>query len=370
MRIGLNATCFNNRPSGAKQRFLGLYGSLFDQMPEAEFVVFEPKDIEINTWFKNRSNVSFEKTIIPCEGRVQKLFIGLIFWKKYLLDQQLDFFEGFNLPSFSNPCGKTFHTIHDIRGTHKEFSSWEHLISRPAHKKFIAKIDSVITVSETMKNEILNLCPDSNISVIYNGLNYQSFGEVPQNIIENIKTNLKVPREFILSVGHFEERKNYENLIDAIKILKNNGLEVPLVIVGNDNGYRDCIKKKISQQNLGHLVHIYSNLKDIEVQAIYRLCKLFIFPSIYEGFGIPILESMAAKAPLISSNLDVFKEITQNKGIYFDPDSPDDIAQTIKNTLTDSSLLDDIVDYGNNRVKDFGFDSLALQLKNFYIVNK
>jgi glycosyltransferase involved in cell wall biosynthesis len=221
-----------------------------------------------------------------------------------------------------------------------------------------------------MKHEILNLCPDANISVIYNGLNYQSFGEIPQNTIENIKVNLKVPGEFILSVGHFEERKNYENLLDAIEILKKNGLEVPLVIVGNDNGHRESIKKKIFQQDLGDLVQIHSNLKDLEVQALYRLCKLFIFPSIYEGFGIPILESMAAKTPIILSNLDVFKEITQNQGVYFDPDSPDDIAKTINSTLIDSSLLDNIVDYGNNRVKDFSFDSLALQLKNFYIVNK
>ena len=367
MRIGLNATCFNERPSGANQRFLGIYGSLFDQMPDAEFIVFEPNDVKIHTWFKERSNVSFKKTVIPSKGRIRKFLIGSSFWKKYLLNQNLDFFEGFNLPSIINPCGKTFHTIHDIRGTQKEFSSWEHFISRPAHKKSLNRVDSIITVSKTMKSEILKLCPNVNISVIYNGLDYESFGYISKNIIEETQRNLKIPSEFALSVGHFEDRKNYENLINAIRILKETGFEIPLVIVGNDNGGKEEIKKKISKNNLDKLIFLRSNLTNIEVKALYKLSKLFIFPSLYEGFGIPILESMAASTPFILSDIEVFKEITQNQGVYFNPYSPNDMANSIKNTLTDTDLLNDIQDYGNNRVLDFSFDTLALELKKFYI---
>ena len=367
MRIGLNATCFNDRPSGANQRFLGIYGSLFDQMPDAEFLVFEPHDVKIHTWFRERSNVTFKRTIIPSEGRVKKFLIGSAFWRKYLLNQKLDFFEGFNIPSIANPCGKTFHTIHDIRGTQKEFSSWEHFISRPAHKKSLNRVDNIITVSQTMKSEILKLCPNVDISVIYNGLDYESFNQISANIIEETKKNLKIPSEFALSVGHFEDRKNYENLIDAIKILKDIGLEIPLVIVGNDNGSKEKIMKKISQNNLNKLIFLRSDITNLEVKALYKLSNLFIFPSVYEGFGIPLLESMAAKTPLISSDIEVFREITQNQGIYFDPLSPLNIANSIKNTLMDSNLLNDIQAYGINRVRDFSFNSLALQLKNFYI---
>ena len=370
MKIGLNATCFSDRPSGAKQRFIGLYGSLFTQMPEAEFVVFEPCDTKLDTWFNNHDNVTFIQTVIPSEGRVKKFLLGLNFWKKFLKNEKIDYFEGFNLPSIQNPTGKTFHTIHDVRGIYKEFSTWEHIISKPAHIRSLRRVDSIITVSETMKAEILKLCPDADISVIYNGLNHKNFANVQQDTVDKIKKELNLPSEFILSVGHFEHRKNYLNLIDAVNILKKLKFKIPLVIVGNDNGTKKIIDKKISQENLSDLVHIHSNLTDAEVQVLYKTCNLFIFPSTYEGFGIPILESMAMNTPIILSDLKVFKEITQNKGIYFNPHDPNDIAKCIKETLMDEDLLNDMKHYGLTRVKDFDFFNLALKLKKFYLSRK
>ena len=367
MKIGLNATCFNDRSTGAKQRFIGLYGSLFSQMPETEFIIFEPSDIKMESWFGNHKNVTFKQTGIPSSGRLKKFFFGLNFWKRILAKEEIDYFEGFNLPSIQNSYGKTIHTIHDIRSTYRKFSSWEHIISRPIHIFSLKRVDFIITVSETMKREILELKPNSDISVIHNGLDQKSFAELHQDTVDRVKKDLKLPSDFILSVGHLEHRKNYLNLIEGIKILKDSNFRIPLVIVGNDSGTKSKIDKKISEYDLHDLVRIYNNLTDIEVQALYRLSKLFVFPSIYEGFGIPILESMAMNTPLILSNIDVFKEITQNKGIYFDPYDPSDIARCIKETLMDENLIQEIKDYGSRRVKDFDFDNLSREFKNFYL---
>ena len=75
MKIGLNGTCFNSRPSGAKQRFVGLYGNLFEQMSDCEFIVFEPSDTKMDSWFKTHDNVTFKQTIIPSEGRIKKFLL-------------------------------------------------------------------------------------------------------------------------------------------------------------------------------------------------------------------------------------------------------------------------------------------------------
>ena len=367
MKIGLNGTCFNSRPSGAKQRFVGLYGKLFEQMSDCEFIVFEPSDTKMDSWFKTHDNVTFKQTIIPSEGRIKKFLLGLNYWKKLLLKEEVDYFEGFNLPSIKNPTGKTFHTIHDVRGIYREFSPWEHIISKPTHKKFLNRVDSIITVSQTMKDEILKFSPNSDISVIYNGLDCDSFSDVPEDVTQKIRKQLKLPSDFILSVGHFEHRKNYINLINSIKILKKKNFKIPLVIIGNDNGTKETICKKIDQENLSDLIHIFSDLSDEEVKGVYKLSKLFIFPSTYEGFGIPILESMASKTPIVLSNLTVFKEITEGVGIYFDPHNPNDIAKCIKDTLSNENLLDDLKGYGSTRVKDFSFKNLAIELKKFYL---
>ena len=107
MKIGLNATCFNERPSGAKQRFIGMYNELFKLMPDAKFVIFQPADCSFENWFDEFKNVSFYTTPIPSEGRLNKFIKGFFFWKRILMNEKFDLFEGFNLPMFRNRYGKT-----------------------------------------------------------------------------------------------------------------------------------------------------------------------------------------------------------------------------------------------------------------------
>ena len=170
----------------------------------------------------------------------------------------------------------------------------------------------------------------------------------------------------MLSVGHFDKRKNYVRLIEAIAKLHSGGNEAKLVIIGNDSGELSSVQKRIESLGLSKHVVILSGLTDFEVRCVYELCTMFVFPSAYEGFGIPILEAMAAKRPMAISDIPVFREITEGRGNYFSHDDPESIATSIDNVLSSTTEGLRLVQYGNDRISDFGFDRLAMALEKVY----
>lgn len=366
MKIGLNATCFNDRPSGARQRFVGIYSELVKRLPDSEFIVYEPADCRVSAWFDGAPNVSTRRTPVPSEGRVRKFIGGLRYWGSALPYEGFDLFEQFNLPLVKASTGRTLLTIHDIRGLNPESSALERAVFRSVVGRSLRMADHVVTVSEAMKEEILGFFPAIPISVIYNGLDANSFDRVSESDLLAFRQKFSLPEEFILSVGHIEKRKNYLRLLEAVARLRDRGRSCSLVIIGNDSGERNAIEERVESANLSGHVKILSGLSDLEVRCAYKLCSLFAFPSAYEGFGIPILEAMAASRPVVLSDIPVFREITQNSGVYFPHDDVESMAHAIENVLSSSSERDRLVKYGDTRVQTFSFHSLAAQVEGLY----
>lgn len=366
MKIGLNATCLNDRPSGAKQRFVGIYGELFKLLPDAEFVIYEPADCRVAAWFEGVANVSARRTSVPSEGRIQKIVKGLGYWNAALASEKFDLFEGFHLPLVASPRGRNLLTIHDIRGVNSQAGFLERLIYKPVLDRSLKRADHVVTVSEAMKAELLALHPGLQVSVVYNGLDESKRSPVPADELVAFKWKFGVDEDFILAVGHMEERKNYQRLVDAVRVLHDRGLEFPLVIIGNDSGQRAELEKRISATELTGKVRLLTSLSDGEVRCAYHLCKLFVFPSTYEGFGIPILEAMAAGRPMVLSDIPVFREITEGQGSYFPPDSATSIALAMEAVLGDDAEQQRLIRYGRRRIDAFSYGSLACQLKQLY----
>ena len=366
MKIGLNATCLNDRPSGAKQRFIGIYSELIKRLPNEEFVIYEPGDCRVGSWFKGAPNVTAKNTFLPSEGRIRKFVSGLGYWSKTLKQEQFNIFEGFNLPLVKAPSGQTLLTIHDIRQMHSAWGALERTTYKMAIKRALTSADHVITVSESMKTEILNFFPKAQISVIYNGLDVHGFETVTESDLLDVHKKFSLADEFVLTVGHFEKRKNYLRLIDAMALLRDQGRPCNLLIIGNNSGERDVIEQRVTALNLTSNVKILSGLTDREVLCAYKLCSLFIFPSSYEGFGIPILEAMAAERPMVLSDLPVFREITQDKGVYFPFDDTAAMASAIEKVLSSDSEQRRLIEYGKKRIPTFSFSSLAAQLEAVY----
>ncbi len=366
MKVGLNATCFNDRSSGARQRFIGIYGAVVKRLPDTEFLVYEPVDCRVALWFDRAPNVSAVRTPVPSEGRARKFFGGLRYWRSALQHEGFDLFEGFNLPLIKAPAGQTLMTLHDIRGLRPEYGSLERAALRVAIGQSLKASEHVITVSQTMKKEILGFFPQARVSVIYNGLDRKLFDRISGSELFEVHRKFELPDQFILAVGHFEGRKNYLHLLKAMRLLRDRGSACPLVIIGNDNGVKKVIDEHVESENLSGYVKILSGLSDLEVRCAYKLSSLFVFPSTYEGFGIPILEAMAASCPMVLSDIPVFREITQGKGIYFQPHDVESMAFEIERILTLSSERMRLIEYGNERVQDFSFPALAAQLECLY----
>jgi len=366
LKIGLNATCLNDRPSGASQRFSGIYGELVRRLPDAGFVVYEPADCTVGSWFCGAPNVSVRRTPIPSEGRTRKIISGLRYWRSALPREEFDFFEGFNLPLVTAPTGRTLLTIHDVRGLHPEYGALERAVFRRILGQSLSAADHVLTVSETMKEEILSFYPGLPISVIHNGLDARAYDRISDSELSAVRRRFALPDEFVLAVGHFETRKNYLRLIDAIAWLRDRGRSCALLIIGNDSGIKKAIERRVESAGLTRSVKLLSGLSDLEVRCAYKLCSLFIFPSSYEGFGIPILEAMAARRPMVLSDLAVFREITQEKGVYFPCHDVELMALAIENVLSSSSERARLVEYGSERVRAFSFPNLAAKLERLY----
>lgn len=366
MRVGLNATCLTDRPSGAKQRFIGIYGQLFKLLPEVEFIIYESQGCRVADWFPTQPNVSAKVTSIPCEGRIAKFAAGIRYWPQEFSKDRFDIFEGLHLPLTRSPSGRTLLTIHDIRGVHPENDLMGRAIFKTVLARSLKAADHVITVSEAMKEEILSFFPGIHVSVIYNGLDTSKFSQIDDSDLVAFQNKFALPSEFILAVGHFEKRKNYLSLIDSVIRLRDRGIDCPLLIIGNNSGQRQLVEEKIAGANLGNMIRVLSELSDLEVRCAYKMCSLFVFPSAYEGFGIPILEAMAAQRPMVLSNLPVFCEITEGQAIYFPHNDIESMADAIEHALTSSTKRTSMIEYGIQRVNDFNFNALAGQVAALY----
>lgn len=367
MKVGLNATCFNSRPAGATQRFVGIYGSLIKRHKDVEFVVYQPSDFKVKVWFEGLENVSIRDTPTPStRSCIKKYLSSAGFWSEALKYENLDIFEGFNQPLVKAPNGSTIFTIHDIRGMNSDRSYLSKFIYKQSLDNSFKKADHVITVSETMKREILSIYPDLSISVVYNGIDSLEFSSPTKTDLELFQKKYSLPDEFILSVGHFEKRKNQIRLIKAIARLRDLGQSVYLLLIGNDSGLQNDIEICVNSLDLSNQVKVLSGVSDHELRCAYQLSKLFVFPSSYEGFGIPILESMAAGCPMVLSDISVFRELTEGQGVYFPYDDIELMALAIQKMLSSESDRIASISYGYKRVKSFSFDNLSSQVESIY----
>ncbi len=360
IKIGINATCFDDRPSGAKNRFIGIYSKIFKKLNKCKFYVYEAENVNISEWFENNDNIFFIKTNIPSYGGLTKYFKSIKYWYFNKKNIQVDIFETFHLPVYKNTSINLL-TVHDLRPFQSNNLLFKILFFLVL-KVSLKRSKRIITVSNYIKNLLSKYEKADKIYTVYNGLLIHNDLEYSKKIINK----LKIKKKFILSVGHFEKRKNYVNLIKAFSnnyYLKEN---YELVIVGNDNGYKDIIIKLIKTLKMQKKIRLISNLSDTELKYIYQKSQLFVFPSFYEGFGIPLIEAMFYQLPIATSNLEVLKEISEYKVSYFDPKNILDISNKIENLIKSKQDQNKQIDNYKNILKKFDYNKIANQIVNIY----
>ena len=370
MNILLNAITFTKHTSGANQRFIGLYGEFIRQNPKLNFFIYQPRDCNISFHGSlDLKNIFFINSSVSSEtSSFIKFFMSLFDLRNILIKKKIDIYEGYSLPFFQFYKSKKILTIHDIRDFYYAYSGnfLRFLVYKVILFISIKSANYIIAVSNTSKKELLRHYPNSKISVVYNGIDKKLFDKITEIDLKKIKNKYFLPKYFLLSVGHFEKRKNYKRLIDAFNVIKKNDKKQHLVLVGKKNQEVKKLKDQITALNLDKSVLIINSASDFEIRCIYKLSNIFVSPSLYEGFGIPVLEAMAAKVPFVLSDIDVFKEITNNEGLYFDPENTDSITNKILYLINNDYEKKRLIKYAEKRINDFDFNQLTFNLKKLY----
>jgi len=282
---------------------------------------------------------------------------------------QIDLFHGTNfvLPKIKN--AKKVITIHDLsfeinpEWYPPEVIKWKEYVYKSA-----VESDKIIAVSESTKKDIINIygIQPEKINVIY-----QSAGiDIDINFSEELKTKIKqkysLPDKYFLFTGRLEPRKNIIGLLKSFYLVKKMGIKYKLVLVGNKGWKIEETIKTINELNIQQDVIFCGYVNENELPVIYNLAQVFVFPSLYEGFGHPLIEAMMYSTPIITSNISSLPEIVGDSAILVNPSDPEQIAKSMYNLATNENLRQEYIRRGKNRLKQFSWSKTTEQTLKIY----
>lgn len=340
MRIGIDARVLDKGITGTGRFLYNLLQEIPNVDHSNKYYVFSSRDIDIDKSFYD--HIIFPKfSLIPF-----KIFSPFWLYKilpNLLIENNIDilFSPNILLPFKKKSHQKFITVIHDIFPfTHKEYYPLNYRIYLSIFlPKTLRVADKIITISKFSKNEIIKKfkVPDSKISIIYNCTS-QIFESKNKNSAVLLKkfNDLNLPAKYLLFVGAVEKRKNIVGLINIMDKLRSSGSLLKLVSIGKPSyGYKELM----NAFNVRNSYIMHMNFVDDEVlYMIYKNAFAFIFPSFFEGFGIPPLEAMRLAVPIISSNTSSMPEVVGSGGILNDPKDYDKFVLDIQRLEKDTEF--------------------------------
>jgi glycosyltransferase involved in cell wall biosynthesis len=227
----------------------------------------------------------------------------------------------------------------------------------------------VLTVSESSKTDIMRFfgTDPSKIDVIYNAYDARFGAEPREEDVVRVRERYQLHDEFVLYAGNVKPHKNLERLIDAFHIVRSRGLDhLKLVMIGDDISKYASLRRAVHQYQLHKYVRFLGYLPEETLAVMYRLAGVFVFPSLYEGFGLPPLESMASGTPVVTSNVSSLPEVAGDAAQLVDPYDPEAIADGIYRVLTDVDLRRELRRRGLARAHQFSWETSVRRVREIY----
>ncbi|MDR1562430.1 MAG: glycosyltransferase family 4 protein [Dysgonamonadaceae bacterium] len=370
MNIGFDAKRIvqNNTGLGNYSRFV--VEVMSEYFPDNNYFLLAPKRKEnsrLNV-LKSRANVRF---IFP-DGFF-RLFPSL--WrmfarKKVMADNSMDLFHGLSneLPLCMKQTGvKTVVTVHDL--IFIRYPQFYRLIDRLIYRlKFNSacrNADAVIAVSECTKRDIVDFfhIPEKKIVVIYQSCHPQFKQKCPEERRKRVLKQYGFPEKFVLFVGSIEERKNLLLAVKALKLLPE---DVHLVAIGKSTTYQQTVEKYAHDNSLLPRVHIFNGFPFEEFPVAYQSAEVFVYPSFFEGFGIPVIEALWSGVPVIAATGSCLEEAGGPDSFYVDPSNECELASRISQILNDPALAKSMSEKGKMYVQQFDPKVIANQIETVY----
>ena len=267
--------------------------------------------------------------------------------------------------------GKKIVTVHDLF-----FMDSPAQAGKEAGKIFFSKsaaalrrADGIITFSSFTKDELVARfdIQERKVKVIPHGLDQKFLEEISASELEGTRKRYNLPSSFLLFVGAQEPRKNLLRLLDALKIVHLQGQKIALVFVGPQGQDSAPLLTHAEKLGLAPWINMTGYLSEEEVRRIYRLAMAFIFPSLCEGFGLPLIEAMASGIPVAASFTSAIPEVCKDAALYFRPEDPESIAEKIIFLLESNQAREELVAKGKKRALNFSWEKAAAETLEFYL---
>lgn len=367
MRIAIDATAIPAQRVGAGNYIMNLGRSLIQIDQQNTYVIFaQARDAALwgaihpnaqtvsLTWRSRLQRILWEQVLLP--SHVRSLGIDLLHSPHYTLPVAT--------PSASVV---TFHDMTFFLYPHMH-QQYKRLFFRTMIRVASQRANAIIADSESSRQDILSLLhvKPTKVFTVPLGVSpdYHLFDD--HRALENIQRKYELPEHFLLYVGVLEPRKNLTALVRAFKLLLDQGMPHSLVIVGRKGWMYDQLFRIIKDLDLVGRVVFTGYVPEAELPAFYNAAEVFIYPSVYEGFGLPVLEAMACGTPVVTSRISSMPEIVGEAGILVDPYRIDELADAVNRILKDQELRRNLAGHGIERAKAFTWERTARETLSVY----
>ena len=277
------------------------------------------------------------------------------------------------LPIFRRKSLKTTITIHDLAFKYfpKDFEKKDFYKIDSFSDYAIRHSNKIIAISESTKKDILKFYPEisaEKIKVIYHGFDKEIFSkDRNQEEEQKIKDKLEIKGAYILYTGAIQPRKNLVILIEAFESLKKSGIFTgQLVLAGEKAWLSEKIVGKAKNSPFHQDIKMLGRVKFGDLGVLFRGARAFVFPSLYEGFGLPILEAFASQIPVVCANNSSLPEVAGDAALYFENNNAGDLAQKIQQVLENPELKNSLIQKGLMQLQKFSWEKCAQETLEFF----
>ena len=340
--------------------------------PENEYVLYAPKKRENKRLDKLTKQYQQLQLSYPTTSSWKKFSSLWRVWgvTRQLEKEKIDIFHGLSneLPlNIHQSEVKSIVKIHDL--IFLRYPQYYHSIDRKIYtykfRKACENADKIIAISECTKRDIIEFfrIPADKIEVVYQGCDPSFIHPVAEEKKREVRAKYQLPDHYILNVGSIEERKNALSAVQALMMLPE---QIHLVIVGRHTEYTDKVEHFIKENKLEERVHIISNVPFDDLPAFYQLAEIFVYPSRFEGFGIPIIEALYSGIPVVAATGSCLEEAGGPDSIYVHPDDIKGMADAFKQIYTDPERKKNMIEKGHSFAKRFSEEKQAEEILNIY----
>ncbi len=360
MRIAINALACRGSLTGTARYIRNLTSWLAKLDAKNEYILYVARD-DVPTFSGLGGNFQLVPTVAVRPLR--------ILWEQTELPRDLkrrgvDVFHG---PAFIVPLAKTCRRVVTIHDMTFFLLPQYHLFTKKHYfqrliPQCVERADQVIAVSESTKKDIVKILGSQyseKIKVIYHGKDERFRPDRVAAAVSDLRTKYGLSGRIILFVGLIEPRKNLARLIRAYAKLKSSHLESCLVIAGSQGWGHEAVLRAASESGVKDRIFFPGYIPERELPSLYNLADVFVYPSLYEGFGLPVLEAMACGAPIVASGVSSMPEISGDAALLIDPHDVDSIAQGLERVLMDRALRDRMMEEGPKRSQPFTWERTA-----------